>query len=75
MLVQMILEGKSLSLAADNQTKNIVLQLSQLITLSALKRQRDQKVVMCVIDLPNYCPSCLHWFALGPTLMEKGYYQ
>ena len=36
---------QSLSLAAGNQTKNIALQLSQLIKFNALKRKRDQKVV------------------------------
>ena len=45
MLVQMIHEGTSLSLAADNQTNNTALQLSQLIKFNALKRQQDQKVV------------------------------
>ena len=45
MLVQMILEGTSLSLAADNQTKNSALQLSQLIKFIGLKRQQDEKVV------------------------------
>ena len=36
MLVQMTLEGTSLSLAADNQNNNIALQLSQLIKFNAL---------------------------------------
>ena len=43
-LVQMILESKSLFLAADNETKNIALQLSHLINFNALKKQLDQKV-------------------------------
>ena len=45
LLIQMMLESTRLFLAADNQTKSIALQLSQLIKFSALKKQRDQKVV------------------------------
>ena len=45
MLSQMIPDGTSLSLAADNQNKNTALQLSQLIKFNALKRQQEQNVV------------------------------
>ena len=45
MLSQMIPDGTSLSLAADNQNKNTAFQLSQLIKFNALKRQQEQKVI------------------------------
>ena len=57
---------QSLSLAAGNQTKNIALQLSQLIKFNALKRKRDQKVVNVrhrlsqITALPVYTGLFLH---------------
>ena len=75
----MIFECASLSLAADNQAKNIALQLSQLIKFNARKRQQDQKVInVHVIDppkLPLFPPtlvcSCTH--AQGKKVLSLRY--
>ena len=74
----MILQGTTVSLAAENQTKNIALQLSQLIKFNALKRQRqrDQKVVNVrhrsfqITALPVYTGLLLH-----SRSTEKEYYR
>ena len=76
MLVQMILEGTSLSLAADNQTKNR-LELSQLFNFNALKRQRDQKVVNVrhryseITALPVYTGLLLHSCTRKKSIIDK----
>ena len=77
MLVQMILERTSLYLAADNQTKNIALQLSQLIKVNALKRQRDQKVANVhhqssqITALPIYTGLLLHSRTQKKSIINK----
>ena len=77
MLLQMILEGTSLSLAADNQIKNTALQLSQLIKFNALKRQRDQKFVNLrhqssqITALPVYTGLLLHSSTQKKSIIDK----
>ena len=76
MLVQMILEGASLSWAADNQIKNIALQLSQLIKFNALKRQGDQMIAN--VRHRSFQIAVLfhlHWFSVAITDTEKKYYR
>ena len=68
---------QSLSLAAGNQTKNIALQLSQLIKFNALKRKRDQKVVNVrhwssqITALPVYTGLLLHSRTREKSVIDK----
>ena len=45
MLLQMVLEGRNVSLLDDNKTRDIAVGLFQLVKLNAFKRKREQGVL------------------------------